>query len=291
MSPLLLGALCGGLLGLATALLVTALRPWHPRLDDGLQMLDDELRPTRRVPGQHGGLLRSWTQRIPTGVDAADLTIASTTREEFVLRRLVSTLSYAAAGPALALVLWLVDAELPAVVPATITIAAATAAWTGAARQLRDRADDLRDEMRYALVAYLQQVSLLRRGGAGVATALLQPAGYLESSWAMRRITHHLEIATRSGQMPWYGLGRLAEEIDLPELDDLADTARSAGDDGGAVIDTLLARASSLSDELRADARAEANRASVRLSTPGAMQVFLIAAWVLYPATTTLLTS
>jgi len=145
--------------------------------------------------------------------------------------------------------------------------------------------------MRYALVAYLQQVSLLRRGGAGVATALQQPARYLDASWAMQRIAHHLELATRSGQMPWYGLGRLAEEIDLPELDDLADIARSAGDDGGAVIDTLLARAASLSDELRADSRAEANRASVRLSTPGAMQVFLIAAWVLYPATTTLLSS
>jgi hypothetical protein len=291
MSVPLLGALSGGLLGLAIAVLVTGLRPWHPRLDDGLDMLDEQRHGRHPGVGRSGGSLHRLVERIPLGVDLADLRITATSREDFVVRRLLTALSYAAAGPVLALVLWVLDARLPAVVPALVTVAGAAAAWTGATRRLRDRADDLRNEMRYAVVAYLQQVSLLRRGGAGVATALEQPARLLQSSWAMARIAHHLEIAVRAGQMPWHGLARLANEIDLTELDDLADIARSAGDDGGAVIDTLLARATSLSDELRSDARAEANRASVRLSTPGALQVFLIAAWVLYPATTALLTS
>jgi hypothetical protein len=281
MSVPLLGALSGGLFGLAIAVLVTGLRPWHPRLDDGLDMLDEQRSVRRPGADRSGSSLRRLVERIPSGVDPADLRITATTHEDFVVRRVFSALSYAAAGPALALVLWVLDAQLPAVVPAVITVAGAVTAWTSATRRLRDRADDLRDEMRYAVVAYLQQVSLLRRGGAGVATALEQPARHLRSSWAMARIAHHLDIAVRAGQMPWYGLARLADEIDLTELDDLADIARSAGDDGGAVIDTLLARATSLSDELRSDARAAANRASV----------FLIAAWVLYPATTALLTS
>lgn len=291
MSPVLLAALAGGLLGLGVAFGLIALRPWHPRLEDGLQMLDEEHQRAVPPAPDKWKVLRRWAVRIPAGVDATDLQITDTSREEFVLRRLISSLVSAGLGPALAVHLWLVDVSLPALVPLAAAVAGAATAWTGATRRLRSRADDRRDEMRYALVAYLQQVSLLRRGGAGVATALQEPTHQLGAGWAMQRIAHHLEIATRSGRMPWHGLGRLAQEIDLPELDDLADIARSAGDDGGAVIDTLLARAESLSDELRADARADANRASVRLSTPGALQTFLVAAWVLYPAMTTLLAS
>jgi Flp pilus assembly protein TadB len=208
-----------------------------------------------------------------------------------MVQRTLEALAYAASGPALAFVLSLVDAGLPVVVPAGFTLVGAVAAWTGAARRVARRAEAAREEMRYALVAYLQQVSLLRRGGAGVATALTRPAQYLDQSWAMRQIATQLEIAERSGLMPWDGLRRLALEIDLPELEDLSSIAKTAGHDGGAVIETLLARAESLNDELRSDAHADANRASGQMSTPGAIQVFLIAAWVLFPATTVLLTT
>ena len=73
------------------------------------------------------------------------------------------------------------------------------------------------------------------------------------------------------------------------ELDDLSAIAATAGQDGGAIIDTVLARAESLNDELLADEHADSHRASAQMSTPGAVQVFLIAAWVLYPAALALL--
>ena len=124
-----------------------------------------------------------------------------------------------------------------------------------------------------------------------MATALVVPARLLDDSWAMRRIADQLELAERGGLMPWEGLRRFGTEIDLDELTDLSTIAATAGHDGGAVIDTLLARADSLNDELLADAHAAANRATGQMSTPGALQVFLIAAWVLYPAATALLTT
>ena len=65
--------------------------------------------------------------------------------------------------------------------------------------------------------------------------------------------------------------------------------AAGAGQDGAAVVDTLLKRAESLRDELLADEHAGAHRASGQMSTPGALQVFLIATWVLYPAAVALL--
>jgi hypothetical protein len=55
------------------------------------------------------------------------------------------------------------------------------------------------------------------------------------------------------------------------------------------VVDTLLKRAESLRDGLLADEHSAAHRASGQMSTPGALQVFLIAAWVLYPAAVALL--
>ncbi len=161
--------------------------------------------------------------------------------------------------------------------------------WTGAARSVRARAEDAREELRFALVSFLQQAGLLRQGGAGVATALSLPARLLADGWAMRRIADELAIAERAGQMPWEGLRRFGEHVGVDELTDLSAIAAGAGQDGAAVVDTLLKRAESLRDELLADEHATAHRASGQMSTPGALQVFLIATWVLYPAAVALL--
>ena len=98
----------------------------------------------------------------------------------------------------------------------------------------------------YALVAYLTQVSLLRRGGAGVATALAVPARLLDDSWAMRRIADQLELAER-GRAD--ALGRAApvrHQIDLDESPTCPRSPRPPDTTAAAVIDTLLARADSL---------------------------------------------
>jgi hypothetical protein len=176
-------------------------------------------------------------------------------------------------------------------VPTGLTIAGLLVGWTGHARRVRDRADRARDQLRSALVAYLQQVSLLRRGGAGVSTALTVPGTLLADSWAIRRLRDELELSERAGEMPWEGLRRFGERIDVDELADLSAIAAVAGQDGASVVGTLLARAESLSDELLSDEHADARRASGQMSTPGALQVFLIAAWVLFPAGTALLAS
>jgi Flp pilus assembly protein TadB len=183
------------------------------------------------------------------------------------------------------------DAGVPILVPGGFAVAGAVIGWTSYARRVRHRAEDAREEVRYTLVAYLQQVSLLRRGGAGVSTALHLPAELLTDSWAMQQLGRELELAERNGLLPWEGLRRFGAQIDVPQLDDLSTIAETAGHDGGAIIETLLARAESLNDELLADAHAAANRASGQMSTPGALQVFLTAAWVLYPAAVALLST
>jgi len=107
----------------------------------------------------------------------------------------------------------------------------------------------------------------------------------------MRRLRDELDLAQRAGDMPWEGLRRFGERVDIDELTDLSSIAAAAGQDGATVVGTLLARAESLRDELLADENTTANRASGQMSTPGALQVFLIAAWMLFPAATALLSA
>lgn len=254
----------GALIGLGTAAVLAGLARWHPALPDALAMLDE------RLP--HGGddtepavaitwprrLLGAIAQRLPSPVDDRDLRILRLDRDQVQAGRLAQTLAFAASGPTLAAMLYVLEASLPLLVPVGFTVVGGALGWTSYSQRIQDRAEDAREEMRYALVAYLQQVSLLRRGGAGVATALSLPAQLLDNSWAMRQIGHHIEMAERSGLMPWDGLRRFGAAIDVTELDDLSTIAETAGQDGGAVIDTLLARAESLNDELLADAHTDA---------------------------------
>lgn len=287
MNPLMVLALTGGvLLGVGVAVVGTAFSRQHPVLADALVALD-ERRP--RLPHPAVPVLVRALRHLPGTVPDADLDMIGWNRDRFLVARAARSLQYAAAGPALAAAAWLLDLGMPLVVPAGFTLAGAVLGWTAAAHTVSRRAEADRQQLRFALVSYLQQVGLLRHGGAGVATALTLPAQLLPDGWAMRRIADELAHAERSGLMPWDGLRRFGERVGVDELTDLSAIAANAGHDGAAIVDTLLARAGSLRDELLADEHTDANRASGQMSTPGALQVFLIAAWVLFPAGAALL--
>jgi Flp pilus assembly protein TadB len=286
-NPLLMLAVAGGgLLGVGFTVAGTAFGPRHPVLADALAALD-ERRPRPSDPAAPA--LVRVLRHLPGTVPDADLDMIGWDRDRFLVARVGRSLRYAAAGPALGSAVWILDLGLPLVVPAGLTVVGALLGWTSSAQAVSHRAEDAREQLRFALVSYLQQVGLLRHGGAGVSTALTLPAQLLPDGWAMRRIADELAHAERSGLMPWDGLRRFGERVGVDELTDLSAIAASAGHDGGAIVDTLLARAGSLRDELLADEHTDANRASGQMSTPGALQVFLIAAWVLFPAGVALL--
>jgi hypothetical protein len=296
MSPvLLLTVVAGALVGLGVAAGVAAFVPDHPRLGDALAALDERNTRSLTAPADDdrplARMLLPAVRRLPGSAPSRDLELLGVSRERFLLERTMAALTYAAAGPLLAGTLTLLDAPLHLAVPAAFSLIGAVVGWTGHTRRMTDRADAARDEMRAALVSYLQQVGLLRSGGAGIATALSLPARLLDDSWAMRRLRDELELAERAGELPWEGLRRFADRIQVSELADLSSIAATAGHDGGAVVGTLLARAESLRDELLADEHADAQRATGQMSTPGAVQVFLIAGWVLFPAGVALLSS
>ena len=252
MNPLLMLLLAGGALagtGVAVAAAGFGRRP--PSLAAALVALDERTLPAAVEP------VSWWTRlvrRVPGSVPEQRCGGVGVEPRPVPAGPVATTLGYAAAGPALATLSGLFDLGLPLTVPAVFTVAGALFGWTGVARSVRDRAEEAREELRFALVSFLQQVGLLRQGGAGVATALSLPARLLADRWAMRRIADELDVAERVGQMPWEGLRRFGEQMGVDELTDLSAIAASAGRDGAAVVDTLLKRAESLRDELLADA-------------------------------------
>ncbi len=283
----------GALLGLACSAVVAARVPRYPLLRDALAALDERTPPSASsgssTAWRHAGL--PLLRRLPVSATAGDLALLGIGQDQFLLAAGARAMTLAAAGPVLVAFVALLDIGLSLVVPAGFTVAGLVVGWTSHSRRVVERAEWARLQLRSALVAYLQQVSLLRRGGAGVSTALALPGRLLTDSWAMRRLGDELELAQLAGEMPWEGLRRFGERIDVDELSDLSAIAEAAGYDGATVVGTLLARAESLRDELLADEHADAHRASGQMSTPGAVQVFLIAAWVLFPAGTALLSS
>ena len=202
--------------------------------------------------------------------------------------------AYAAAGPVLAVTA--ARARCRAAGRGAGRVHPARRRWSagpGYARRVRDRAEEPAIELRYALVAYLTPgraaAPRRRRGGHRAARC---PRELLDDSWAMRRLADQLELAER-GRAD--ALGRAAP-VRHP---DRARRARPTCPRSPPPPARTAARSSTpswpaptaLNDELLADAHAAANRATGQMSTPGALQVFLIAAWVLYPAALALLTA
>ena len=84
---------------------------------------------------------------------------------------------------------------------------------------------------------------------------------------------------------PWDELSALANQIGVVELGDVGQIMHSSGQSGAQVHRTLLERADSLRDELRAEALARAEATTGKLEVPGAVLLVVLAAFVIYPIT------
>jgi tight adherence protein C len=180
--PLVL--LAGALIGSAAALVIAAVTHRHPMLADALAALDERtpLPASPESGSRRSRLLLPVLRLLPVAVPDADLELLGVGRDRFLIGAASSALSLAAAGPVLGGVLAVLDIGIPVVVPTGLGVAGLLVGWTSHARRTQERADQARDELRSALVSYLQQVGLLRRGGAGVSTALTVPGMLLTDS-------------------------------------------------------------------------------------------------------------
>jgi tight adherence protein C len=275
-TPLQLLGLGGTINSLGIVLAAAALRPAPPQLQAALTLLTATPSPARSVTASPAGRW-SWLPGPVAaqldrqlGVADADLRLIGWTRPQLAARKL------AAAGvgllllpPLLTTALALIGVALPIAIPAVAGIGIAALLWTVPSTEARDRAARARAEFRAALACFLDLVALERLARGSVPEALETAAAVADSA-PFTRIRAALARAAHAGQPPWSALRELGEDVDVPELRNLADIAAVAAD-GAAVYQTLLAESRSLRHAQAAAAHAEANVTSEKLVYPLAL--------------------
>jgi Flp pilus assembly protein TadB len=134
----------------------------------------------------------------------------------------------------------------------------------------RVNAKEKRADFRHALTSYLDLVAL-ERGAGAAPTEALEAAAEVGGGWAFERIGAALDQARKASRPPWDGLARLASEIGVTELGDLAEIAEVAGQEGARILETLTARAESMRAQALAAAKAQAGARSTTMVLPIAL--------------------
>jgi tight adherence protein C len=151
-------------------------------------------------------------------------------------------------------------------------------------RDVAFRARRLRRDCRSMVAVYLSLVAMQRGAGHGSVESL-ERAGQVGDGWVVQRIREALLRARSHRRPPWNELTELGGRLGIPELSDVGQIMQSAGQSGAQVHRSLLDRAASLRDQIRADALARAEAVTGKLEIPGAVLLVVLAAFVIYPIT------
>jgi hypothetical protein len=173
---------------------------------------------------------------------------------------------------------------IPLYIPTAVTIAAAGLAWFLPHQNVADAAKEARVEFGRALGSYVDLVALERNAGGSGTRQALENAAEVGDSWQFRRIADELARSRFAGVAPWDALHELADELSLPDLDDLADIMRLSGEEGTQVYDTLRARSSALRTAMLTNEQARANAIGERMTMPTAAMAMVFVAILLTPA-------
>jgi hypothetical protein len=278
---LTIAVLGGAAVGLGVFLVIREALPAAPALGPALRRLHQPpsvpgRRPARREPEWLAGLAR-WL-RPPT----RDLALLGRSPEQYALSLLLSGLIGLLAPPVTGLLLSASGTRLPVVVPVFAGLALAAVAVLVAHRDVLVKAERARREFSRATVTYLDLVALQLAAAHGPVQALERAAAVCDG-WVFERIREALRIAQLQMHSPWDELRELSAEIGVPELGDVGAIMQSSGAEGAQVHETLRQRADSLRDQIRTDNLSRAEAVTGRLDIPGALLVFVLMGFVLYP--------
>lgn len=275
MSPLLSALAVGLLLAGGCWLVVAGARRSHLRLADSLAVLDSAGQVLRADPdrSQAGGAvsrsdrLGSWAYRHsplqPTAEQRRLLELKNVALSEFYADKVVMAgIGLVAPGVIAGCVSVLGGWGLP--LPAAAALFGAVVGWFVPDLRLRRGGRRARLDTSEALFTYFDLVTLERLANRS-ATQSLAAAASLSTAPLFTLITAALERAQLEQRPPWTELHRLADQLELPELADLADVMR-LDEAGAALADTLRARVRELRDAHLTRARIQANSVSEQMT-------------------------
>jgi tight adherence protein C len=207
-----------------TAVVVELHRPRHPQLTPRRIDVLVECLAGRSTPSR-----------------AMDLVACDRTVTRFVQDRCVWV--FLGVAPGFALVLLTVSGAIDVALSTVLAslVVGGAAGWVWARVDLRSDADKARREFRHALAGYLELVTILMSGGAGVETAMFDAVDAANGT-AFRQLRTSLIAAQARREAPWRLLGTLGARIGVGELEELEASMTLAGD-GAQVRDSLTAKA------------------------------------------------
>lgn len=280
MTTVQLALLAGAITAFGIAIIVVRLIPADPDLSTFL---------TNLSPTQTSGSLQDvdpagssitdriglWIMRtLPTGWLApsrADLALLRKPLHVFygekVTFGLVGLVLPLALSAIVAVIGGITGFTIPLYIPIGVSLLTAIAFSFIPNYNVRTDAADARKAFRQALAVYVDLVSMQRRGNAQPRQAM-EIAASVADSWVLLRLKEVLIRSRVTGDFPWDALTSLGNELALPELVEIADIMRLAGDDQVAIYNQLRSKASSIRDALRAEDLADANANGVRVWMP-----------------------
>jgi tight adherence protein C len=281
---LTVSVLSGASIGLGVFLLVREALPATPALGPALRRLHQPAGPSRTVGSAPSAGRSEWVTGAARWLRPPhrQLALIDQTPEQYTLSLLLSGL-IGLGTPALATaILALGGIHPPFAVPVIGAFGFAFAAMLLAHRSVISKAERAREEFRQSICTYLDLVALQLTAAHGPVQAL-ERAAEICDGWVFERIREALRMAQLQMHAPWDELRELSERIGVVELGDVGAIMQSSGTEGAQVHETLRSRADSLRDQIRTDNLARAEAVTSRLDIPGALLVFVLIGFILYP--------
>lgn len=269
------GALLVGMgVGAGILLVAGGLAPATPPLDRALAGLHHPPEPP--ITGEQAPVLtraaaallgRSAVASRVVEPFAADLRVAGVSPSEHLAQRLVLATVGLVWAPATGALLWAGGARVGVALPLWLSVVLAPLGFLLPSLTVRSRAAERRRAFRHALSAFLDVVAVSLASGRGVDTAL-HDAAHAGQGWPFIEMRRALFEAQLAGETPWAGIGRLGNELAIPELNELAASAALAGAEGARVRMSVAAKARALRLRGLTEVEAAAHAASERMSLP-----------------------
>lgn len=241
---------------------------------------------------------RGWAERralqvveslgFDLGTLGADLRIVERSPAEHAFAKLAGASAVAVALAVAGFGARLLGLTPPAWAVLTLVALGTLGGYVGADGALRKKATERREQFLRALSAYMDLVKILVAGGSHSDGALYQAAA-VGSGWVFDELKAAMDWSRVNGRPPSAGFQRLAAEIDVPDVEELAATIRLTAEQGASPAEALACKAEMLSALELANARMKADSTTERMSIPTVIVAIAFVMFVGYPALSSLL--
>lgn len=173
--------------------------------------------------------------------------------------------------------------DAPRALPAGLALIGALVVPLALHRAVADRADAIAQDLRHQLSSYLDMVAMLLAGNTGHEAALEQAARAGDGLLFVELRRKMRDVATTGDSMV-AALALVADDLDLPELANVAAATGLAAAEGAPVARALTAKCATLRSTLATDEEAAARIRTDKVTPPLVGMALIFMALIVYPA-------